>query len=131
MAWTQHRDTLPKKVASAAIVANVPVKPLAAAADKVVLCATNNSYPLGFSIATGASAGNPLAVVTEGVVKAICCASVGAGGEVGVGSTNGALGPIAGASGYTIFSIGEAQDSAAAGDTFSVHLRIRQISGAI
>lgn len=131
MAWTQHRDTVPKIVASAAIAANLPVKPLAGTADKVVLCATNNSYPLGFSIATGASAGNPLAVVTEGTIKAIACASTGAGGEVGVGSTNGALGPIAAASGFTVFSIGEAQDNAAAGDTFSVQLRIRQISGAI
>jgi hypothetical protein len=131
MAWTLHRDTFPKIVASAALVANVPVKPLAGTADKVVLAASVNDYPLGFTIASGASAGNPIAIVTEGVVKAICSASVGAGAEVGVASTNGGLGPVSGASGLTKYVVGEAQNSAAAGDTFSVQLRVRQIDAQV
>lgn len=127
MAWTNHRARDPKIVASAAIANFVPVKSLAGTADKVVLAASVNDYPIGMVAATGASAGNPIAVITDGICKAIAAASLGAGGEVGVASTNGALGPVAGASGFTKYAVGEAQNNAAAGDTFSVKLRIHQI----
>jgi hypothetical protein len=125
MAWDNHDKVITKKVASAAISAYLPVKSLDAAADKVVLAASVNDRPVGFTVATGASAGHPIAVVTRGFVKAIAAASLGAGNEVGVASTNGALGPVAAASGLTKWVVGEAQQSAAAGDTFTVELRPR------
>jgi len=131
VAHYRHKDGLPKIVASAAIPRNRPVKDLAGTADKVLPAATNIDHVLGFSIATGATAGEAITVVTEGIVKAHAVASLGAGGEVGIASTNGGLGPIAGASGFTRFAVGIAQANAAAGDTFSVLLRVRQISGAI
>lgn len=130
MAHYRHTEVLPKLAASNAIPAFRPVTD-AGAVDRVGPVATNNVQILGFTIATGASAGNPLAVVTEGVVKALSVASIGAGQEVMVASSNGALGLAAAASGFTRWSAGITQDAAAAGDTFSVLLRQRQISGAI
>jgi hypothetical protein len=129
MAHTQHRHALPK-IAASAIGQHLPVKDTAVK-DKVVLAATNTDPILGFTIATGKTFGDGLAVVDDGVVKALCAASAGVGAEVGVASTNGALGPIAPASGFTRWSAGVLQNPGQPGETFSVLLRPRQISGAI
>jgi hypothetical protein len=120
---------LPKKAASI-LAANVPVKP-DTVVNQVVLAASVNDLPLGFVQATTASVGNPVSVQTRGVVKAICAASVGAGAEVGVASTNGALGPVSAASGLTKYAVGIAENAAAAGVTFSVLLRPRQIDAQV
>lgn len=129
MAWTQHKHTLPKQAASA-IRDYVPVKQVTA--EKVALAATNVDQIIGFTIASAASPGDPLAVVHEGVVKALCVASVGAGVEVSVASVNGGLGPVAaGASGFDKQAVGISQDAAAAGEIFSVLLRPRNIGGQV
>jgi hypothetical protein len=129
MAHTQHKHTLPKQAASA-ISDYVPVK--AAGADTVVLAATNIDQVLGFTIASAASPGDSLAVIHQGIVKARCVASVGAGVEVSVASVNGGLGPVAaGASGFDKQAVGISQGAGAAGDVFSVLLRPRNIGGQV
>jgi hypothetical protein len=129
MAWTQHKHVLPRQAASA-IRDYVPVK--AAGADTAVLAAAATDQVLGFTIASAASPGDSLAVVHQGVVKALCAASVGAGVEVSVASTNGGLGPVAaGASGVDRQAVGISQGAAAAGEIFSVLLRPRNIGGQV
>jgi hypothetical protein len=127
MAHYRHKHVLPKKAASA-IRDLVPVKE-SGTKDTVVLAAAVTDHPVGVTIASAASPGDALAVVSDGVVRAVCGASVGAGVDVGVASTNGALGPVVAASGVRRFAVGISQDAAAAGVTFSVLLRPREIPG--
>ena len=127
MAHYRHTETLPKLSASA-ISPKLPVKE-SGTKDTVVLATVKTDHPLGVTIASTASPGDALAVVTDGVVRAICAASVGAGVDVGVASTNGGLGPVVAASGVRNFAVGISQTAAAAGDTFSVLLRPRELPG--
>lgn len=97
---------------------------------KVLPLATNSQEPLGAVHAT-ALTGEGLAVhETKSIVKAVAAASLGAGADLMVASTNGALGPAAaGASGVVRWRVGVSQEAAAAGETFSVYVNPRQISG--
>lgn len=60
------------------------------------------------------------------IVKALAAASVGAGAEVGIGSTNGGLAPLAlvAASGH--WAVGISMSPADAGEIFSVDFRPRK-----
>ena len=127
MAHFKHDQIAPRNAASA-IRDWVPVR-ADVVKDQVVLCASNNLYPFGLTIASAASPGDSLAVVYQGVAKAVCAASVGAGAEVGVASTNGALGPIAAASGFRRFVVGESTEPAQPGEIFSVQIRVRELTG--
>lgn len=120
-------DALPKLAASA-IIEKAPVK-THTVKDQVVLAATNTDLPLGVAVATAASPGDPIAIQKSGVAKLVAGASIGAGAEVAVASTNGAVGVAAVASGFRRFAIGEAQEAVAAGATFSVLLRPRELTG--
>lgn len=125
MAFTVNQFTLPK-VAASTIGAHLAVRTSASTADEVVVVATSNVNTfLGLTTATGASVGNPVPIVYDGVAKAVAGASVGLGADVGVASTNGALGPIASAA--TQFRVGISQTAAAAGEIFSVLLRPERV----
>lgn len=137
----EYRHDQPEPfIAASAMSAFVPVfMPLASSRDNVVVpLATNNVLPIGFTHASVASAGDPVQINLSGRSKAIAAASFGAGAEVGVASTNGALGPLLpsgvlpsfGASaGLQLprFVLGFSPVAQAAGDVFTVILRPRQI----
>ena len=108
----------------------VPVAFVAGATARIVApVASLNEQSIGFT-QTAASPGLPVAVQAYGnVVRAVAAASVGAGAEVALGSPNGALGPVTGASGVVKYSSGTALSAAAGAETFSVYVNPRQLSG--
>lgn len=108
----------------------VPVKLVEGATARIVApVASLNEETIGFT-QTVASPGCPVEVQSYGnVVKAVAAASVGAGAEVALGSPNGALGPVAGASGVTKYSSGRSLSAAAGAEVFSVFVHPRRLSG--
>ena len=127
--------------AASAINQFVPVTLLGAASsidDNVIRAGSVNQFPIGFTIATVPSAGNPVSVLLGGIAKAIAAASLGNGAQVAVGSTNGrlipllasglstAIGSALGAAGLR-FSVGFALEDAADGAEFKVLLNPIQI----
>jgi hypothetical protein len=126
MAFVQHRQT-DTYLAASTIAEHVAVK-LDTTEGQCVLAASSNVKPFGLTD-TAASQGNAVTVIEQtSIAKAVCAASVGPGAIVGVASANGALGPVSGASGSTVWSIGESRTNAAAGETFSVYINPRQLS---
>src|SRR5574338_1104848 len=128
MSWQLGGDHNLPKISASAVSQFKPVKS-DTVKDQVVLAATNTDHPLGITIASTASPGDPVGVKNKGVYRAKAAASIGAGGEVGVASTNGDLGAVVAASGFRRFAVGIAQENAAAGTTFSVLIRIRELPG--
>lgn len=113
-------EALPQRAASQ-INACVAVIYSASQADFVLPAASPMAQaqePVGLSIATAASPGDPIAVQNEAIGKAIAAASVGVGVRVQVASVNGALGPAAASPGA--WTVGVSRTSAAAGEYFSV-----------
>lgn len=91
--------------------------------------ATSNIEPFGIALAT-ALQGKAVTIMEDGdTIKVTAAASLGAGADVGIASTNGALGPVSGASGSTIWRVGRSVSAAAAGETFSLYIRPRTLSG--
>lgn len=130
MAYVQHNGRI-EPFAAASVVADKKVVKLDATEGQVVPLATNNAEPLGL---TGASAaqGEQVTVYADGnIVKAVAAASLGFGGVLGVASTNGDLGPVAGASGISRWAVGVSREDAAAGETFSLLVDPRQLSNLI
>lgn len=138
MAHDLHRDPLPMIAASAfarpqasngalgAVAVSVP----AGGVERGVLpIATVNAEPLGLVAQSASVAGRSCAVHDQGIVKCVAGASVGVGADVGFASTNGALGPIAAASGVLKYSVGKSTSAAAAGEIFSVYVRPKVLSG--
>ena len=115
----EDRIVLPK-VAASAIGAWRPVQNNPAQNDEVLPTASAGARVLGLSIATAATAQDPIAVQTDGVAKAVAAASLGAGAVVGCTATVGGQLGVA-ASGAQI--VGEAQENAAAGAVFAVLLK--------
>lgn len=143
MPHVQDRFSFPAKAAS-----NIGArKPVGISPGASISNPTTNPFPVGvnvFPIATTtvrpqglsgpevASQGQQVTVYEDlGTAKAVAAASVGAGAEVAVASTNGDLGPAAGASAVAVWAVGIALDNAAAGEIFSVYVRPRQISGLV
>lgn len=135
MAHYNHENVLSLKAASA-IAAWVPVQFLQGASALTETVQRNGSLNIeavGFTIATIASPGDPVAVVDQGEVKAIAGASLGAGADLAVGSTNGILIPLAasalatGAIGEIRYTVGKAKYNAAAGDIFTVVVKPEQL----
>lgn len=110
--------------------AQVPVRLIEGATARIVApVASLNQETIGFT-QTAASSGFAVEVQAHGnVVKAVAAASLGAGGDVALGSPNGALGPVVGASGVVKYKSGVSLSAAAAGETFSVFVNPRQLSG--
>jgi hypothetical protein len=130
MAFLQHRQT-DAYITASAIADQRPVTPVSSVANMVILAATTTMRPLGI---TDASQAQGMAVTIyehSSIAKAIAAASVGMNTIVGVGSTNGALGPVVGASGIAVWSVGETRNAAAAGEALSVYVNPRQLSGLI
>lgn len=131
MAWESHNGIIePGFKAASAIGPKMPVK-LDTTANQVVAAATTTDRPLGFTIASAPQGGGIAIMGPHNTVKAVAAASLGYGAELGIASTNGALGPITGASGVGKWAIGTSREPAAAGETFSVHVHPRQLSGLI
>lgn len=129
MPAVRHNPAAFPGIAAAALLPYQPVA-LATTVERGVLpCASTNQQPIGVTHATAAS-GRPVAVHEyPEIVEAIAGASLGGGVAVMVGSANGALVPAAAASGSPRFSVGQSLGPAAAGETFSLYVNPRQISG--
>lgn len=129
MTFVLHRDQGLPCVAASNIAANVPVKLVTGGSGQmlVIPAATSTDEILGFTHAV-ATQGDAVAVHGPfAIVKAIAAASLGQG-PVGIASTNGALGPISGASGFVKKAVGDSVGPAAPGETFSVYVNSRQLS---
>lgn len=129
MAFDLHNNPLPG-IAATVIEDRVAVRFIAGATQRAVgPVASSNQEPLGV-VDAGATSLAPVTVHgDQSYVKAVAVASLGAGAEVGHASANGALGPVAGASGSDIWRVGIAQEPAAAGEVFTVFVNPRQLSG--
>jgi hypothetical protein len=126
-------------VAASTIRQYVPVMFLpggSALSETVQAAASFNSDAFGFTIATVGTYGQEVAVAVDGVTKAIAGASLGAGCNLGVGSTNGILVPIVasnlasaadGVGAGLRYKVGRALKNAAAGDVFPVLIDPDQI----
>lgn len=91
---------------------------------------SNNVRPFGVTGAGTALAGEAVTVYEDtNIVKVIAAASVGAGAEVGVASDNGAVGPVAQASGTLRWALGLTVADAGAGEVLSVYVRPRAVGG--
>src|SRR6476469_9824514 len=89
------RPRIPLTAASA-IGQYLPVTPVTAASaltDAVQQAASLNDLPLGFTTVNVASPG-PVGVLISGIAIGVAAASLGAGCQVGVGSSNGRLVPV-------------------------------------
>jgi hypothetical protein len=135
MAHNMTGPRLPMKAASG-IAQYVPVTPVPAGSslsETVYRAGSVNDYPLGFTIATGASPGDELSVQYGGVVKGIAGGSLGAGALLGVGCVNGILIPLtpsgaASVANYPVrWSVGISLKNAAAGDEIPVLVKADQI----
>jgi hypothetical protein len=130
MAFLQIRQT-DAYITASAIADQRPVTAVSSVANMIILAATSTMRPIGL---TDASQAQGLAVTVNehsSIAKAIAAASVGPNTVVGVASTNGALGPVSGASGISVWSVGETRNAAAAGETLSIYVNPRQISNLI
>lgn len=129
MAFVQHRQS-DSYVAASAVGQHMPVG-LDTIKNQVVPLTAVTARPIGLTDATAAQGAAVTVHEETSVAKAVCAASVGVGVDVGVASTNGALGPVTGASGVTRWAIGQSREAAAAGETFAVYIHPRQISNLI
>lgn len=130
MAYVLHNGHKESLTSASAIADKRPVK-LDTVESQVVLCATSGHEPLGFTIASAAQGGALAVHGRDNVVKAVAAASLGYGAKVGVASTNGALGPVAAASGVVTWAVGEARGPAAAGETFSVRVNPEKLDAQV
>lgn len=100
-----------------------PVRLSASVAGAVVPAATWNVEAQGFNGDATVAVGGAITVyANDSIVEAIAGASVGPGADVGVGSTNGVLAPVAQASGVIRNRVGKSLEGAAAGERFSVYV---------
>lgn len=133
MAFELHRYNDQLSVTAASSI--LPKQPVRLAGSSVLFalpCATNNVRPfavngLASGGASGLDQGEKITVYEEGnIVKAVAAASLGVNAEVAVGSPNGALIPIAIASGVGRWAVGVSLSAAAEGETFSLYVMPRQ-----
>lgn len=129
MAAEIHSNPLPG-IAATVIADRVAVRVIAGATQRAVgPVASTNQEPFGV-VDAGATSLAPVTVHgDQSYVKAVAVASLGVGADVGHASANGALGPVAGASGSNVWRVGIAQEAAAAGEVFTVFVNPRQLSG--
>jgi hypothetical protein len=129
-AFELHRSGFPAKAASA-VGALVAVSHDTGDTQRQVLpVSTVNVEPFGVTLATAVNAGDAVTVLERGnVVKVTAIASLGAGADIGVASSNGALGLVAAASGVVKWAVGKSMSAAAAGEVFSLYVNPRQLGG--
>lgn len=126
MAYVQHDGKRESFVAASNINPLIPVK-ADTVANQVVPLATNNVRPLGLVDATALQGAAVTVYGQDNTVKCVAVASMGAGAEVGVGSTNGNVGLITYASGTLKWALGVTRTAAGAGETISVYVNPRQL----
>jgi hypothetical protein len=132
MAFELHRTAFPGIAASAINAQQVVTFDGGDTQRQVLPAATNGVEPLGVALATAVNPGDGVTVHDAfNVVKAVACASVGAGVDVGVATSSGRLGPVTGASGVTRYRVGKTLTAAADGETFSLYVNPKQISNLI
>lgn len=123
----QHQEN--QKVASN-VARRTPVRIVGSNLPLVVPCASLNEEPKGM-VRTAGSVGDQVVIYKDtNVVKAVAGASVGVEAEVAVGSSNGALIPLGAASLFAAsghYAVGVSKTPAAAGETFSVEIKIRKV----
>lgn len=103
-----------------------------AAKRQVVPLAANTGEPQGLNGPATALQGESVTIYELGaVVEAIANASVGAGADVGVASSNGGHALVSGASGVTRYRTGKTLEPAAAGERFSLYVSPKQVSNLI
>lgn len=142
MSFELHRYQHQQGLKAASAIPPKTVVKLGSAQDTVLPVASNNDRPFGVTGASGAVGVAVAVYENENIVKAIAAASLGYGAEVGLASigvasavqgsalaTTTLLGPIAGASGAAVWSVGVAEEPAAAGEVFAVLIKPRQLSG--
>lgn len=97
--------------------------------ETVIRAGSTNQFPIGMTIASVASPGDPVTVITEGRTKGVAGASLGAFTPVGVGSTNGILIPLTrGAVASNVLNqVGIAMQAALVGDIFTILVKPAQI----
>ncbi|HMJ01572.1 MAG TPA: hypothetical protein VK506_01450 [Conexibacter sp.] len=130
MAHQDHKGYIDSLKAASAVQARKLVA-LDTVDNQIVPIGTNNVRPYGQVDASGAQGEQLTVYGLNNVVKVVAAASVGHGAEVGVASTNGDIGPIAGASGITRWSAGVTRSAAAAGEVLSLYVQPRQLSNLI
>jgi hypothetical protein len=132
MAYVDHKGFIDsRRVASVVAPQNVVALIGTVAEAKVAPIATNGVEPYGVVDTAQAIDGNVTVYAQDNIVKAIAGASLGPGADVGVASSNGALAPVAGASGVTRWRTGKALEAAAVGERFSILVSPRQLSNLI
>src|SRR5438552_18375447 len=132
MAFELHRDPgLPGIAASAMAVNTVVSWDVADVQRQVLAVATGNVEPIGVTRNVASAAGAAVTVYDENhIVRAVAGASLGAGANVGVLGATTSLGIVAaGASGVIAWRLGRSLTAAAAGETFSLSIKPRQLSG--
>lgn len=108
----------------------IPNIPLYLGGSTVLLAipaASVNHDVFGFNGAATVAAGDFVALrEDQNVVKAVACASLGAGCIVDVGTTTGRLRVATGASGAARYEVGISEGPADDGETFAVRIRPRR-----
>lgn len=121
-----HAHQRPVKAATT-LIPNIPLVLGGSSALLAIPAGSNNSDIFGWNgAATVASGAFCTVLEDQNVVKAVACASLGAGAVVDIGSTTGRLRPAAGASGAPRYEVGVSETPAADGETFSVRIRPRR-----
>lgn len=138
MAWQREIPGLQEPIVAASAIAPNSVVRLAGTSKLFALpVASCNIEPYAVHEAFGATVGASglnaremlPAKLPGNFIKMQAGASMGAGADVGVASTNGALGPVAAASGAVVWRAGKSMQAVAAGEYFTLHVNPRQLSG--
>lgn len=149
MAFEQIDDDAVRSFKAASALAGRTVVGLSAsqAGYVVQILPSTNARPHGLvgPIASVVQGQNVAVYERGNIVKAIAAASMGPGAEVGFASLGLAsqaqgtrmqatvvqLGPVSGASGALVWSVGQSEDAANAGEIFSLYINPRQLSGLV
>lgn len=131
MAFELYRFTFPG-IAASAINSGAALALAASAVERqFVPIATSNVEPFGVALASagGTSLTQALPVVDAlNTIKVTAIASLGAGADIGVASTNGGLAPVAAASGVLVWAVGKAMGPAVAGEIFGLYVKPVRLS---
>jgi hypothetical protein len=124
-----HRNGFPGKAASAILPGQAVSLNTGDTEREVLPVATSNVEAFGIALASAGPQDAVTIFEEHSVVKVTALASLGAGANIGVASANGALGIVSAASGSVVHAIGKSVSAAAAGESFGLYIRPRQLSG--
>jgi hypothetical protein len=132
VAFELHRDPGLPAIAASSIPAQTAVTwDVADVQRQALAIATVNVEPVGITRSVASSPGDGVTVYDDDhICRVTAAASLGAGADVGVVGATTSLGLVtAGASGVVKWRVGKSVTAAAAGETFSLHIKPRQLSG--